>query len=64
MKNTNLVEQSDLNRIKYLAKDGSLAEAIKTIIPKRKHQEIKQLVEIQRNRYKEYMKRQRALIDG
>jgi 6-pyruvoyl-tetrahydropterin synthase len=59
--NSGIAEQSDINRIRSIAKDGTLTEAIKTIIPKRKHREVKRLVSIQEARYEDYLKRQRDL---
>jgi len=59
--NSGIAEQSDINRIRSIAKDGTLTEAIKTIIPKRKHSEVKRLVNIQEARYEEYLTRQREL---
>jgi hypothetical protein len=57
--NSGIAEQSDINRIHSIAKVGTLTEAIKTIIPKRKHKEVKRLVSIQEARYEDYLKRQR-----
>jgi len=59
--NSGIAEQSDINRIRSIAKDGTLTEAIKTIIPKRKHSEVKRLVNIQEARYEDYLTRQRDL---
>lgn len=58
-----LADQSDVNRIKSLKNSGAtLTESIKTVIPIRKHNEIKKLVQIQRDKYQEYLNAQHRLI--
>ncbi len=63
LNNSQMAEQSDINRIKSLKNTGAtLTEAIKTVIPKRKHNQIFELVEVQREKYKEFKKVQQRLL--
>ena len=62
IRNSFIAEQSDINRIKSIAKDTSLTEAIKKVIPKKEHSKVKNLVKVQNNRYRDYQEAQARLI--